>query len=217
MPAPVADELKVRTRDFALILYQEDSKHMKVLDMIKRFPKVYQAVWILHDRDILDDGSLKKPHYHVLCHTKTMYSVSAFLKQFLGYLDYVEPIHVKESYLMYMCHQTLQSLDKTPYNPDELQGDAKIINSVYEQNTHFVQLGEFAEMCQNGFKISNIILDTLSIDDNNKRKVAIDTFKEYSHLIACMSNQELNDLARKRGNSRTSSDVEYYPQVSITD
>lgn len=215
MPAPVAEELKARSRDFAIILYpDEDSNHRTVFNYIINHDRLYSSVWIKHDKDINDDGTLKKPHIHMYCHLPKQTTISGFLKSLSNIISYAEPVHNEYSYLLYMIHDTItaDSDGKYLYDVSELKGNCKIISKVFEQNEHFVQLGEFAEMCQNGFKISNIILDTLSIKDTDKRKIAIDTFKEYSHLIACMSNQELNELARKRGNSKS---AEYYPQESM--
>lgn len=58
------DDKKTRNRYFEAILYPEDENYIKYMDNIKKF---YQEVtYITHDRDIDENGDIKKPHTHIL-------------------------------------------------------------------------------------------------------------------------------------------------------
>lgn len=211
MPAPVADHLKVRSRDFAIVLYpDEDIKHERVFRYIVNHERLFNPVWIVHDKDFQDDGSPKKSHVHMFCHMPKQTTISGFLKCLSNYIDYAEPVHNDFSYLMYMIHDTLSadSDGKHLYDLSELHGNPKLISKVFGQNPYFVQLGEFAEACRQGANISDIIIDSISIDDVNKRKIAMESFDKYSHVICCMSNQEKNDI-KVRNCSSERSDIDY--------
>lgn len=223
MPAAVSDELKIRSQDFAFILYpNEDSNHRKLLDYVSSHDRLFKSVWIEHDKDVLEDGSIKKHHVHLLVHTSRRWTVSSLIEFFGGWIDFIQPIYSPDSYIAYMCHDTPNSCHKTPYSPDLLHGDKKLISKVFGQNPYFVQLGEFAEQCRQGANISDIIIDSISIHDNSKRSVAFETFNKYSHVICCMSNQEKNDIKeRNRKNAdainNNDFDTEFYPQMKVGD
>ena len=53
-----------RSLNWCLVLYpNEDPTHKKALDYIIQH---FSYAYIIHDKDILDDGSLKKEHCHVV-------------------------------------------------------------------------------------------------------------------------------------------------------
>lgn len=55
--------IKTYNRYFSFILYEEDKEQMKALEYLK---ENYRYACILHNRDIEDNGEIKKAHYHVI-------------------------------------------------------------------------------------------------------------------------------------------------------
>lgn len=228
MPAAVSEDLKVVSRDFAVVLYPlEDEKHERVFRYIINHERLYSPVWITHDKDIDEDGNPKKSHVHMLCRMPTRTSLSGFLKSLSNYISFAEPVHNLYSYLLYMVHDTLEADadGKHSYPIDCLHGDSKLISKVFGQNPYFVQLGEFAERCREGANISDIIIDTVAINDKSQRDIAYETFTKFSHVICCMSNQEKNDIKERNrrnadaieGRNYFDTQFEEYPQIKVLD
>ena len=213
----------------------EDKNHKLLLDYVVSHERLFQCVYIQHDHDIWyeDDeevingtykaGDPKKSHVHLLIHAKRRWTLGAFLKFFDCWISYAKVCYSLESTISYFLHDTPKSCHKYQYDASLLRGDVSLISKVFGQNPYFVQLGEFAEQCRQGANISDIIIDSISIDDNSKRNVAFETFNKYSHVICCMSNQEKNDIKeRSRRNSDVSHmendfDTEFYPQMKVGD
>lgn len=55
---------KTKNRWYTAILYIEDEKYNHYMNVIK--DKYYYVTYIDHDKDILEDGTPKKNHTHVL-------------------------------------------------------------------------------------------------------------------------------------------------------
>lgn len=55
---------RVKNRYFSAILYEEDSNYKKYIDNIYKY--YTDVTYILHDKDITEDGEIKKAHYHYL-------------------------------------------------------------------------------------------------------------------------------------------------------
>nr|WP_217265565.1 Rep family protein [Helicobacter pylori] len=64
-----------RTRSYAIIIYP-DSANSKWLEILER-TCIPCAISPLHDKDLENDGTPKKPHYHVLSNKNRL---SKFLK-----------------------------------------------------------------------------------------------------------------------------------------
>lgn len=75
----------------------------------------------LHDKDLFDDGTPKKPHYHLfyMLSQKTNTTVSSMRKfgKDLGLVG-CEIINSKRGYARYLCH--LDELNKPHYNVDDV-------------------------------------------------------------------------------------------------
>ena len=146
---------KKRSRAFAVVLYpQEAANHAFLFNWLCQFEHI---VWIEHNRDTYSDdiyedeilihskGSLKKSHLHVLIIYDTPKSLDSIIKKFTEFYNHdlkpseqLEHFHVEaissiSDYLLYMCHRTLiaQYEGKYQYSPQELNGDKKLIEQVY--------------------------------------------------------------------------------------
>lgn len=52
----------LRSRNFVFLLYPENAEHIQALEKLKSSCDAY--AYILHDKDVDENGSLKKPHIH---------------------------------------------------------------------------------------------------------------------------------------------------------
>lgn len=191
-----------RFTSFACVLYPEDALHEYTLQMMNRFPRLYKAVYILHDKDVYSDqdfedfksehngdtpnwnvGDRKKAHYHVLFSWGQSRDVASMSK-FLGV--YVQGISDKRSYLQYMIHATFDSRSKFQYPIESLEGDQKTISLLTAQNSHFVQLEEILEDMENGSMLTDIVR---KINRSPNSKALYEVFEQYQYFICACSNQ----------------------------
>lgn len=197
-PAPPKGDNK-QHRNFGVILYPDCMEHMNMLDYLRNHEYLFQIVYILHDRDVWDDdgedhkkGDPKKPHYHVLIHKKNSCTLSAFLKFFRVWINYAEVISSYESQICYFLHDTPDSMHKTPYSPEELKGDKKLIRSAV-QSSNFVQLRELVnEVATTDGSMMSLLKFALQSDD----ETYLDCIKQYQSIICTLTNQEV----RRRNN-----------------
>lgn len=109
--------LQKRTRAWATIVYEESAP-----DCWRETLQSYMVqtfVSPLHDSDQKDDGSLKKPHYHVLMMydgVKTPEQAREIFESFCGVG--CEPVQSVRGYARYLCH--LDNPEKHQYSPDDV-------------------------------------------------------------------------------------------------
>lgn len=171
-----------RSRDFLMMLYPEDPKHVSLLEYIKEYEHIWQFVYILHDRDVWTDdddevkngehvvGEAKKPHWHVLIHRKDQSSAGAQSK-FFGV--HVEKCSNVEGSLMYFVHKTPASIHKAQYDWDDLKGSKKLLDKVLIQKSHFVQLRYFLDLSRKGIPFAEMVMrveddHNLSVEEKNE-------------------------------------------------
>lgn len=76
----------------------------------------------LHDKDVNDDGTLKKPHWHIAVYfpNKACYQEVVDLAFALSKMKYVQPIKNLQGMIRYFAH--LDHAEKHPYDPKEIKG-----------------------------------------------------------------------------------------------
>lgn len=111
---------KFRDRAFCLVLYPEDITHSLAIDKIK---KSYDCAYILHDRDVMEDGVLKKAHYHVVLRFKNAVWNSAVAKDLGIEINYIQPCKNFKNALLYLIHY--YDTDKIQYDLEEVYGSLK--------------------------------------------------------------------------------------------
>lgn len=98
---------------FVLYTDSDDYDYSKVLcDIVNN----YEFAYILHDKDLDDNGELKKSHCHVMVNFKTPRKESFIKNRFC--VKHIESVSSEKSYLEYMLH--LGYDDKYQYNVSEL-------------------------------------------------------------------------------------------------
>jgi hypothetical protein len=113
---------KFRDRKFALLLYPEDDSHVDALEVIKQS---YDYAYILHDKDLDEDGKIKKSHWHVLITTGKNQKWSSALAEDLKITEnYIRKVKNLDRALEYLIH--LNDEDKHQYSIDEVCGTLKL-------------------------------------------------------------------------------------------
>lgn len=144
--APPVEKENSRKRytNYGVILYPDCLEHMDMLKYLETHTYQFQIVYILHDQDVWDEdgddhkkGDPKKAHYHVGIHLKEGMTPSSFVKFFSVWINYAEKLTSMSKYIMYMLHDTPDSMHKHQYSADLLKGDKKLIKSAV-QNGHYV-------------------------------------------------------------------------------
>jgi hypothetical protein len=113
---------KFRDRKFALLLYPEDNSHVDALEVIKQS---YDYAYILHDKDLDENGKTKKPHWHVLVTTGKNQKWSSALSEDLKITEnYIQKVKNLDRALEYLIH--LNDEDKHQYSIDDVCGTLKL-------------------------------------------------------------------------------------------
>lgn len=110
---------KYRNRRHAILLYPDCPAHVSALELIE---KTYDHCYILHDKDLNEDGSIKKPHWHVVLYCKHAIWNTALAKDLDLTLNYIQEIRNADLMLEYLIHANEE--DKHQYSLDEVKGTA---------------------------------------------------------------------------------------------
>lgn len=112
---------KENSRNFCLLLYPEDSTHVKALEKIK---SNYDYAYILHDKDVTEDGEIKKAHWHVVVNVGKNARWNTAIADELGITpNYVEKCGKLDRALQYLIHYN--EPDKYHYDLSEVHGNLK--------------------------------------------------------------------------------------------
>lgn len=114
-------ELNKSVRTICFIKYQENTD---ISEFEKNNLCGLEYSYILHDKDINENGETKKPHYHIIVKFDTPRKISTCLKRFD--IEYLEPVGNELAYLKYMTHENED--DKYKYDKSEL-----ILTSYFEK------------------------------------------------------------------------------------
>lgn len=151
-------------RNFTLLLYpEEDKTHLEALEKIK---KNYDYAYITHDKDITEDGEIKKSHMHVVVKVgsnprwKSAVATELNIKE-----NYIEGCNL-EKQLKYLIHY--DNKDKYQYEVTDVKGTLKkrlvnIINK--EEKTEEERAGEILNFIKNQKKINIYELTEWTIEN----------------------------------------------------
>lgn len=153
-----------RSLYWGLILY-EDSENLKFSDF--NFSN-YEYLYIKHDKDKTDDGSLKKTHYHVVLKFKNYKWLSSLSEELGIPYNYFEKIRSLDNILCYLIHYKEDS--KYHYDFDNLVGSSmlksklkKIINNFERDETDI--MSDFMNFINSSKKIKFIDLYRFAVDN----------------------------------------------------
>lgn len=112
---------KENGRNFCLLLYPEDKTHVVALEKIK---SNYDYAYILHDKDVNEDGEIKKAHWHVVVNVGKNARWNTAIADELGITpNYIEKCGKLDRALEYLIHYN--EPDKYHYDLDEVHGNLK--------------------------------------------------------------------------------------------
>lgn len=112
---------RVVNRYFEAILYPEDQNFEIYFNYIKKF--YTEVTYIIHDRDIQENGENKKKHMHILFKVGENARHLNVIAREIGILpNYLQGIN-KEARLIYYTHKN--NPNKSQYAPTEIQGELR--------------------------------------------------------------------------------------------
>jgi len=107
-------------RNFTLLLYPEDKTHMEALEYIK---KNYDCAYIKHDKDITEDGEIKKEHIHCVIRVGNNPRWRSAIAEEIGISEaYIEGCNLIKQ-LRYLIHA--DQPEKYQYKLEEVEGNLK--------------------------------------------------------------------------------------------
>ena len=128
--------LKPRSRYKGLILYDDDETHKIAIDLLKT-NFIYKG--ILHDKDIDENGEIKKAHYHFVVRLDSA-QTNDYLAKILGIKEnYIQIVYSLKGALDYLTHSNQP--DKYQYTKECLFGDLPMnLDNENKENDDFILL-----------------------------------------------------------------------------
>ena len=114
----MAESQKYRDRKFVAVLYPEDETHAACMEKLKTGG--YNFAAILHDKDVQEDGTPKKPHWHIVLRFKNAVWNTAIAKDLGITSNYLEACKDVDASLLYLVH--FGNEEKAQYNIEEVFG-----------------------------------------------------------------------------------------------
>ena len=94
-------ENNFKSRSFCLLLYPDCKAHINALNFVRQN---YSYAAILHDKDLDDNGELKKPHFHVVIRFSNPRYFSSVVKELNIEPNYIRRCFSFDKALMYLIH-----------------------------------------------------------------------------------------------------------------
>lgn len=119
---------KKQDRKFCGILYPdaEDYDYKDVLEAIEAY--FTEWAWILHDKDVDENGEIKKPHIHFVGLMRGPLKISTVASR-IGLPDnYIRFADKWKSVVRYLVHDTPDSEEKYQYTLDEVHSNFDVSN-----------------------------------------------------------------------------------------
>ena len=162
--------MKIKKRNWAFILYL-DSAPSNWRDILQETGCMY-AISPYHDMDINADGSLKKPHYHIIvCYDgPTSYNVIKRITDSVN-ATIPQPLEQIRGYYRYFTHKD---------NPEKYQYSEKDITTI-----NGFDINNYIEMTYT--EVSNILLQLQYLIRDKK-------FLEYSDLLDYLVDNDLKEF-----------------------
>ena len=146
----MANEKKIKDRSlrtFAMILYP-DSDAYNCESIMSDVMSNYDYAFIMHDRDVDEDGVLKKAHIHCMVSFNSPRKQSWVLSRFKQ--SHIEIISSASAYLTYLTHSDLDDSTKYIYPDSDLHMSSKF-KAIYEKEVKEINLidlvNEFNSYC----------------------------------------------------------------------
>lgn len=156
-----------RVRNFAFLIYEESMKS----DWKERISELALPCFcIYHNKDVNEDGDLKKPHYHILFLMDSMHSRNQITEivEYIGGANgiYKDVINSK-SYARYLCH--LDNPEKHRYSVEDVIsfGGLDYCRYIVTESDRVRVVKEIIEFCDVKKMYNYADLMVYSKDNNN--------------------------------------------------
>lgn len=111
-----------RFYNFMIVLYSDDESYDKQLELLK----TYDIIYIIHDKDVTDEGEEKKKHTHLIVRFKNARTISSLSKEIEVGENMIEPIKNLTASLKYLIHYKNDS--KFQYSVEECISNCDLID-----------------------------------------------------------------------------------------
>lgn len=119
----MSENLTYRGCWHGILLYPEDKSHV---DALSKLSTAFETIAVLHDKDKEKDGSLKKPHWHVVVNTRNQTWNTSIAKQVGIKLNYIQKLRNPEAAIEYLIHWNEES--KYQYPIEDCFGATRLKN-----------------------------------------------------------------------------------------
>lgn len=107
-------------RDFFITCFESADCYKNIESIIKSKCNYKLYGYILHNKDIEEDGTPKRKHYHIVMELKNPVTMQSMIDKFKG--AHIEKVMYKKSAYAYLIHGTIQSHEdgKHQYDVNEI-------------------------------------------------------------------------------------------------
>ena len=126
-------------RKFTAIIYPDSTEYCceDVLNRLKGWG-FEEWAYILHDRDVKEDKTKKKEHYHVVLKVSTPSSLGTIARKLCIPSNYVQRVHNWKKMIRYLTHD--EQSDKVQYELEEvISSDPKKIELYFKDEDETAQ------------------------------------------------------------------------------
>lgn len=124
----------MKLRMCEVVLYQEQyAKIQDIEEICKQYNSIKKYAIILHDKDVLEDGTLKKPHYHMVLHFGVAFDVRNLTIWFDIHINYINKIKGRwHNVLRYLTHDNAK--EKYQYSKDDILSNFDVEEEISKGN-----------------------------------------------------------------------------------
>lgn len=188
--------LNKRVRTIGLILWCDNPNHLLALDYIKHNFENY--IYILHDRDIKEDNTLKKEHYHVILRFNNQKSISTLVKKLNVEDNCFYIIKSLTGQLRYLIHY--DDDDKFQYDVSDVRGTLYMLSkfkqslkSSQDELSEVSMIYEFIEVN----KINDLHILLEFVLENNLYSSFRRNYTMFKDLMFLNGKEKFNDYYQK--------------------
>lgn len=149
---------EIRSRCYHLILYPDDEKQVKIVDLIEN---EYNYAIILHDKDFIEGTTdYKKPHWHIILYFDNPKYLNSLAKELELAPNYIRTDELRKG-LEYLIHKNHK--DKYQYDVEEVSGPLKenllsyLSNSIETEKTSTLYLYNIIDTFDGPISLKEII------------------------------------------------------------
>lgn len=149
---------EIRSRCYHLILYPDDERQVKIVDLITN---QYNYAIILHDKDLIDGTEeTKKAHWHIILYFNNPKYLNSLANELELSPNYIRTDELRHG-LEYLIHKN--NKDKYQYNVDEVTGPLKenllhyLSNSIENEKSSTLLLYNIIDTFDGPLSISELV------------------------------------------------------------